>query len=312
MARCGRWQTLLGFACLCIAPPLLLLLGSGALSSSRSSCAAGMRPADCELLGQFDLERRARVVPRDPAELPFVLAHLYCGVPLSFIRYGDGEIILIRGDKVTAQAPDKWHWPGGASLLGADINRSLAEPPRGLEHYAALGCFPWIDHFSPYVVLPTRYLSTATVFINENYGRFKEELGRWTRAFTRETSPFVVVANVETNATRVLQWAHDFVALPNEGPLLWQDLRQVFLSQFTALARAHSGRIFLISGGPPAKAILYHMALANPNNTYLDVGSATDEYLKGKFTRPYQKSNSRAPCKMYTRDPDTGRIHFVE
>eukprot|EP00727_Mastigamoeba_balamuthi_P010108 m51a1_g572 hypothetical protein (306) ;mRNA; r:536631-537668 len=301
----ASWLALCGVACLfCVLSPLLIL----------SDPLPGQCPY-CPLLGEYDTERRAKVVPRDPEELPFVLAHLYCGVPTSFIRYGDGELVLIRGGNVTAQAADRWHWPGGPSLLGQDISRSLAEPPTGLEHFAALGCFPWIYQFTPYVSkqLPTRHLSTATVFVNENYVAFRQELRRWMKAFTRETSPFIVVANVEANATRVLQWAREFVAVPDEGPLLWQQLRTVLLSQFEALARAHSGRIFLMSGGPMAKALGYHMALANPNNSYIDVGSATDELLKGKLTRKYQKANSRAPCKMFTRDADTkALIHFVE
>eukprot|EP00727_Mastigamoeba_balamuthi_P005683 m51a1_g1734 hypothetical protein (300) ;mRNA; f:160137-161210 len=299
MRRLPLWHAIYGVACLCSAT-LFLTSAVPALQ-------------DCALLRSYDMESRARAVPRDPAEWPFILAHLYCGVPTSFIRYGDGEFMLISGRSVGSPPTDRWTWPGGPSLLGDDIRQSLAEPPRGIEHYAALGCFTWISNFSPYVKVPTRYLSTATAFINENYAAFKEELARWTRAFTRETSPFIIVGNAGCNASRALQWAHDFVALPDEGPVLWQSLRQVFLSQFEALARAHSGRVFLLSGGPLAKAIAYHMALANTNNSYIDMGSALDEHLKGIRTRHYQKLlHDRPACKSYTRDPDTGKIHYVE
>eukprot|EP00727_Mastigamoeba_balamuthi_P010290 m51a1_g5884 hypothetical protein (329) ;mRNA; f:516308-518039 len=260
----------------------------------------GARPADCALLRGFDMERRSQAVPRDPAELALVLAHLYCGVPLSFIRYGDGELMLVRA---------RPSWP---------------RQPTGIEHYAALGCFDWIDRhgntgggrFSPYVRLPTRYLSSATVFINENYAAFKGELARWSRAFTRETSPFVLVANVAAlgpSGTAAPPWVRDAVALPDEGPRLWEELRPVLLSQFTALARAHSGRVFLLSAGPLAKALAYHMARASANNSYIDVGSATDELLKGTTTgRPYQSGRRERPCRMYARDAATGLIHYVE
>ena len=53
------------------------------------------------------------------------------------------------------------------------------------------------------------------------------------------------------------------------------------------LARRYERTLFLVAAGPMANVLIHTMFGVNPTNRYLDVGSALDELVHGRRTRPY-------------------------
>ena len=59
----------------------------------------------------------------------------------------------------------------------------------------------------------------------------------------------------------------------------------------------HNDTLFFISAGPLSEVLIDELYSENPNNRYIDVGSAIDEYVHGKVTRPYMLSGT-----MYNKE----------
>ena len=295
-------------------------------------CAAVLAAA-----ARADLQRD-RFVFADADELAYVLARIECGVPTAFARWGDGEWALATGGAL-GEAGQNFHadgftWPGGPSRLGAALRRALAlgtapdgrapdgggAPPLEREgFFFAVPCPDWPALLDPLLralhpAVATRHLSYATVFINANYPAFRAWFsGHVLGGLARP----VLVVNEEAAARlngggggAPPPWARAVVGLPADGVRWWEREGARTTRWFASLARAHAaGQLFLLAVGPMANALVLAGWAANPLNVYIDVGSALDEVLKGRRTRPYMDPASRyAAHRCVPRADGRGRL----
>jgi hypothetical protein len=127
-------------------------------------------------------------------------------------------------------------------------------------------------------------LTWANIFVNSNYNRFINELlpeinNREVVLICHEKGdtsdlPFKIkdgnIFKVKTNA-----WLYNLYLL--------DDLKKYINDNQLV------NYIFLISAGPFANILVHQLHSFNKNNTYLDIGSTIDGYLKLPLTRKYLK-----------------------
>lgn len=206
---------------------------------------------------------------------------------ITFVRYGDGEVMLTEGIEVPgytqAGQVDKWTSPAGISKLGQDLG-SLIENP---DWYYGIPCQCCNDALKHKILqrlhgVPKDHITFANMFVNAAYPLFQE----WIKSLKR---PVVLAVNEVGRDADYPFVVLDKMLLPNNCVYEWQDRSEILIQQAKSLATRHDNTIFLISAGP-LKVLIKYMYEANPSNTYLDVGSSLDPYTHRRNTRPYQAS----------------------
>jgi predicted DCC family thiol-disulfide oxidoreductase YuxK len=85
------------------------------------------------------------------------------------------------------------------------------------------------------------------------------------------------------------------VPVPDNAVHAWEaeDSRSALVEAALALARAlPAGSLFVVCAGPLSKPLIAALWDAAPRHQYIDFGSAMDETLKGRRTRPYMDADS--------------------
>jgi hypothetical protein len=220
----------------------------------------------------------------------FVLESIKNKKNLSISRYGDGELIIIEGTAINLL--DK-----GVGEFEFNPNNSVYELSQKLlsESFVyhddtylvgiACKCCVGEERFNYMKIKSTQKesnLTWANIFVNSNYKRFTNELlpelkNRDIILICHEKGdvsnlPFNVkeenIFKVKTNA-----WLHDLELI--------NDLKN-YISENNIM-----DHVFLISAGPFANILVHQLHSFNKKNTYLDIGSTLDGYLKLPLTRRY-------------------------
>jgi len=231
---------------------------------------------------------------------------------MALVRWGDGEYFLLKESSLSPASVDKWGWSGGPSNAKEDILKSFAlEEPN---FYHGITCEDWsfrynneaINYMLSNIKQPIEYITYASIFIDDNYKHFK----KWFKTLEKHEIIFII------NEGFTHPFGDDTAEtyyLPDDLVNLYETQRDTYIAKYTEIAKKHKDRIFFFAGGPVAKSLIYHMWLANPLNTYIDVGSAIDQFTKGKKTRAYQYLNTKESVrrgKPFTRS-SIGNVSFL-
>lgn len=296
---------------------LLVLLFCGSFCSSQQAVRgrrSHQRRMNCTVLKPFDCEaglvRPCAVGPhsRHNAFFRGMVSHAattwHHG--FAFVRYADGEISLIRGNKIgkdsQAYLVDKFWSDGGPSQIGADLKESLSGH-YGENYY--YGFASPVEESSDLLWFLENteqrcdFISYSNLWINAFYPETKSLLE--TLIFVNHTKT-VVIANhagvrrlKEAGKVKFLS-----MELPDSVNTVWGgSTRDKLIRNASTLAQSVHRHVFLVSGGPMAKVLISYMWKTNKNNMYIDFGSAMDEVLKGYPTRPYM-----SPKNYYAKQMD--------
>ena len=226
----------------------------------------------------------------------------------AFVRYADGEYMLITGGQIKkdsqAYLVDKFWSDGGVTQIGLDLKDSLSSH-YGEHYYYAFASPSTQDDSSGlrWFLENTRqqcgFISYSNMWGNAMYPTSKQLIE--SLLFVNNTRTVVVANHVGLKRLEALNMTKfKYIALPDYVNKVWHgELRVSLLSNATGLATSVQRHIFLVAGGPMAKVLISHMWTANKNNIYIDFGSAMDEVLKGRRTRPYMN-----PKSAYARQVD--------
>lgn len=214
------------------------------------------------------------------------------GENFTFARYADGEVLLMKGQAVNEQTQafrvDRWKANDGLSKLGLDLLSTLSHTEDN--YYYAISTIG--DNPNDYDFLKQNIkqnedkLTFVNLWINANYGVMKTKLDNLNRDVvmicnwkaTKDSFPFNVI---------------DILSFPDNCVSFWEQNSEWFKSEMIDKFKNYNNTLFLISCGPVSEVIIDALYKANPNNTYVDVGSSIDEYVHGKKTRPYMDPNSQ-------------------
>ena len=83
-----------------------------------------------------------------------------------------------------------------------------------------------------------------------------------------------------------------FCPFPDDCVNWWEEGGDDFIETLQKYVATSSNETFFLSIGPAAEVAIHEMYKANPNNQYIDVGSAIDEWFYTTQTRPYMDSKS--------------------
>ena len=227
------------------------------------------------------------------------------GQPTALSRYADGEQILMEGGAVPQSATvfveDGWWAEGGLTRLGRDLLETLdhTEP----EYFYAIpgrDDLADMDFYLRRLRTAPEQVTFATLFCNANYGVFRERL--------EALGESVVVMASKYGAARALGRLRILEYAPMEHDCVhyWEHAHAAEQARAVELARRYERTLFLVAAGPMANVLIHTMFGANPTNRYLDVGSALDELVHGRRTRPYMHPGTdySAHVSHFSTDPE--------
>ncbi len=210
-------------------------------------------------------------------DLEALIAKVERREPFAFARYADGEYAVLKGQPIKGM--DGWEMKPEYENLRAHIWKSLDHIEDNYFYGISCPCCdsPKHDWFKQHMYdKHSDNLTYSNLFVNGNYKRFKE----WIPTLNVED-----VKVVSCEMPKGCEWGWHPIE-PTALALYNYDI-EYYKEQWKYFASG-SSRIYLISAGPLSEIIIHWMYEANPTNTYIDVGSAIDEFTKGKVTRGYQ------------------------
>jgi len=231
-------------------------------------------------------------------ELIFFTELIMCKIPFSFIRFGDGENSIMKGNKFDAQK-DNWHW----KYQNKEFQNKLIESSSictNPNNFIGIPCKNWIDISKSILSFSkcssSKYMSYATLFINKNYQIFKE----WILHFINTSNRWKIILVANSIINYDIKWAYKFFPVPDHLIENW-DKYSKFLLQKLSVQAIENDLIFFISAGPSANIIISHLTKINNKNIYIDFGSSIEFITKGYTTRVYAKSGktSYQSCESF-------------
>lgn len=127
----------------------------------------------------------------------------------------------------------------------------------------------------------------SNIFVNGTYDHFiKSTIPLIDRCFEK----IVIFCNSSSSLygiERILSKCKIYFG-PSDCVAFWDRASHRWLSFIKTLAATYNDTIFLFALGPISSISIPHMHATNKKNTYIDIGSALDPFLFGKYTRPYQ------------------------
>jgi hypothetical protein len=216
-------------------------------------------------------------------ELHFFTNLISCKIPFSFIRFGDGENSIMKGD-VHDTKIDKWYW----NPNNKKFQDSLIESASICMHhnnFIGIPCKNW-NKISESILSyskcsSAKYMSYATLFINKNFLLFKI----WILSFINTINRWKIILVANSIIHKSITWAYKFDHLIEN----WDKYSISLLSELSHQAKEND-LIFFISAGPAANIIISYLSKINNNNTYIDFGSSIEFITKGYTTRSYAKN----------------------
>lgn len=214
-------------------------------------------------------------------------------------RSGDGEHALAIGKKVKAQ--ENWESPNYVSKLGEAIIDSFKINEDNF--YYAISC-PCCDPGGYYWFLQqitnTKNVTIANIWGNINYRRFITDF----ESLDREA---IVIANYRAKGKRIGNLKLiKYYSVTDDCVDFWENGAEELMKELAEDNKKRNGILYVVSAGPLSNPIIAALYRNNPNNCYVDFGSAIDRYIHEKETRPYNNPNSYYANKLcWIPRPDT-------
>lgn len=212
--------------------------------------------------------------------------------PIAYTRYADGEVALMQGRKVDlnsqASKVDNWNsLNDGLTDIGRDLKETLyhTEP----NYYYAISCKCCDPNGQRWLLneikQPLENITYSNLWINGNYKRFVESLGEL-------TEPIYLICNKRGESGEYPFDACGFYPINDNCVTEWKNNKTKIIEDVSRISKETENTLFFISAGPLSELLIHHMWISNPNNKYIDVGSAIDEFVHGRKTRPFMLSNN--------------------
>jgi hypothetical protein len=239
---------------------------------------------------------KRRLLPSDPA---FLFEKIRAGESFSLMRFADGERSLMEGQEVSIDSQafkvDRWSSPPKKTRLGFDLTTSISFYKPGLIHAISCPCCSQSDFNYLFLRGGANIPFThSNIFINGYYTEFK--------LFVSSISkPINLIVNRNSNLSGLPFLVKQALFVPSDCVNEWEFNSENLVRASRKLAMGALQEIFLIAAGPMSEVFIREMLLVNSENTYIDVGSALDELLFLKKTRPFMDENhpfSRLRCNI--------------
>lgn len=217
------------------------------------------------------------------------------GEGFGIIRPGDGEDMIINEKKFTAQMGDDWTNNKSVILKQQLIDSFNIVNPR---LYIGIPCNTccnamFYNNYMENFRIPKSQLTYANIFCNSNWPRLIQFLKSYEKGFYLITSgekecDFPIIEKLVIDKYLVNNW-----------DTCWENETD----RIEKYIKDKTNELICFASGPLSKIWIPRCMELNPNNTYLDIGSALDYFTKGpENARPYTDPNShysRECCSFY-------------
>jgi hypothetical protein len=195
-------------------------------------------------------------------------------------RYADGEYNVIHGlDLVTL---DGWRVTPEDKKFAEKLDSTLDHTEPNYLYGISCRCCdpPKLEFYKNRIQRPFEEVTFSNLFVNGNYPRFKHFLNAMGR------SVFVIANEVCLDANYPFEVVGK-LCIPKDGISWYREHGESLEEVWEDTARKFTDQLFFISAGPLSELIIHTMYTANPNNTYIDVGSSLDEYTHKRQARAF-------------------------
>ena len=206
----------------------------------------------------------------------------------AYARYADGEVRLMLGIGVgkntQAYNQDGWSCDEKMYLLGKVLLDSIRHTESNY-YYAITSPNQNKNDYSylySRILQKEQNITFADLWINGNYSLFKDFIHK-------ELNEDVVLIASDDGLGRNLSplRCKQYIPIPKDCVNFYEQNYLQIDQYLEELASSHKNTLFFVSAGPLSEVIIHKLFCKNPNNRYIDVGSAIDEIIHGKITRPY-------------------------
>nr|MDE7431992.1 glycosyltransferase family 2 protein [Lachnospiraceae bacterium] len=227
-----------------------------------------------------------------------VFAKLKKAENFTLLRYGDGERSIMTGVSVTAQ--EGWKSPEGQTSLGEALNRTLSVLDERVLYGISCPCCDRSAYYWYMSHIPSKNITFANLFVNYNYRRFQTN-------FEELTRDAIVIGNYRGKDKKIGNLnVLDYYSVGDDCISFWENDAPKLIQDIINDYGERENLLYVVSAGPMAEPIIYELFKNNPNNCYIDFGSAIDCYIHNRDTRPYTNIKSiyaNRNCYMY--EPQT-------
>lgn len=202
--------------------------------------------------------------------------------PFCFIRPNDGEYLIMNNRSFGTQ--DAWHYSGNGTLTN-DLKNAIFKMIGLKNAFVGIPCKAcWDGVYQWYMTtfnIPVEKLTYGNICCNRNWKPF-------TSVFINQKLPFYYIGPYKSNHynLNVLDVFKVDEFLIHD----WDSKKEKVITELTQWVSNKSG-VFIFSAGPLTKVFIPILFEMYPHNTFMDVGSAFDLYMKGQTNRLYITSN---------------------
>lgn len=232
-------------------------------------------------------------------ELEKLIKKIDSKAPICFVRYGDGEVMLMNNQPITtgtqAHLIDKWSHKGGESKMGVKLNEILKiNDPEWLFGIPCQCCnLICKNYLINNLNVGVNQLTYANMFVNSNYQYFVN----WISTIEEDV---VVIGNKNglNNLKNFPFKVKEYFPIEDDCVNYYEDNSESLVNSLKEKFENVSNTLFFVSSGPLSEIIIHELWLINKTNRLIDVGSSLDLYIHNKITRPYMEAFSQYNTKV--------------
>lgn len=212
-------------------------------------------------------------------------------------RYGDGERALMIGRAVKAQ--EGWNDSGGGvTPLGEALNDSLKITSPNFYYGVSCPCCDSAAYYWYLQNIKNYNITFANIWLNSNFKAFQKNFAE----LERDT---VLITNWRGKGKKYGKLnIKKHYAVSDDCIKFWKEDGKNLIRQIIADFGHEKNLLYVISAGPLSCVIIAALFKNNPDNCYIDFGSATDLMTHEKITRPYMVDGTayaKQSCWMFDR-----------
>lgn len=225
---------------------------------------------------------------------------IVAGENFALLRFADGEATLLKGEPMNAL--DGWKSPAGMTNLGWELRKSLRIKDPRVFYGISCPCCDSANYLFYSQQIQNHNITFSNLFVNSNYQRFK-------RDFLQLERDAILITNVrgrDKTYGKLNVKKHFFIE--DNFTDFWDQVESTVMPILIEHTRDEKNTLFVVSAGPLSEVIIAQLFKHNPNNCYIDFGSAIDFITHERATRGYhldKNPDSKRNCWMF--DPQKFR-----
>lgn len=209
-------------------------------------------------------------------------------------RYGDGEYSIMNGIAVSAQ--EGWKSPNEVSDLGLALKESLSLDDEKVYYGISCPCCDRTAYYWYMTNIKSRNITFANMFVNYNYRRFISD-------FEKIEREAIIIANHKGKNNKIGNLnIIKYYEVGDDCISFWKNEASELINLIKDEYGDRKNLLYVVSAGPMSEPIIYELFKNNPDNCYIDFGSAIDCYIHQRDTRPYTDISSvygKRNCWMF-------------